>query len=61
VLSTAGRPTVLLAPPDLRKPLFDFCSRFVADLWVVSARELTPGTSIEPAGALSLLDSPRAA
>ena len=46
----SGRPAVLLAPPDLRKPLFDFASRFVPDLFVVSARELTPGTSVEPAG-----------
>ncbi len=60
-LSTAGKPAVLLAPPDLRKPLFDFASRFVADLWVVCARELTPGTSIEPAGALSLNELARAA
>ncbi|MGC4120559.1 MAG: flagellar biosynthesis protein FlhA [Myxococcales bacterium] len=49
-LAAEGRPAVLLAPPDLRKPLFDFASRFVPDLWVVSARELVPGTSVEPAG-----------
>ncbi|MBK9518783.1 MAG: flagellar biosynthesis protein FlhA [Anaeromyxobacter sp.] len=49
-LATAGNPVVLLAPPDLRRPLFDFGSRFVPDLLVVSARELTPGTTVEPAG-----------
>jgi flagellar biosynthesis protein FlhA len=49
-LATAGNPVVVLAPPDLRRPLFDFGSRFVPDLLVVSARELTPGTSVEPAG-----------
>jgi flagellar biosynthesis protein FlhA len=54
-LSGAGRPTVLLAPPDLRKPLFDFASRFVPDLWVVTARELAPGTTVEPAGLVQLL------
>jgi flagellar biosynthesis protein FlhA len=49
-LATAGNPVVLLAPPDLRRPLFEFGSRFVPDLLVVSARELTPGTTVEPAG-----------
>jgi flagellar biosynthesis protein FlhA len=53
-LASAGRSTVMLAPPDLRKPVFDFFSRFVPDLSVVSARELTPGTTIEPAGTVSL-------
>jgi flagellar biosynthesis protein FlhA len=51
-LTTAGQPVVLLAPPDLRRPLFDFGARFVPDLWVVSARELVPGTTVEPAGVL---------
>ncbi|OFX19012.1 MAG: flagellar biosynthesis protein FlhA [Anaeromyxobacter sp. RBG_16_69_14] len=49
-LATAGQPVVLLAPPDLRRPLFDFGARFVPDLWVVAARELVPGTTVEPAG-----------
>jgi len=49
-LATAGNPVVVLAPPDLRRPIFDFGSRFVPDLLVVSARELTPGTAVEPAG-----------
>ncbi len=52
-LATAGNPVVLLAPPDLRRPLFDFGSRFVPDLLVVSARELTPGTTVEPAGVVA--------
>src|SRR5882724_2101362 len=43
-----GQPTVIIAPPDLRRPLFDFASRFVPDLSVVTARELVPGTSVEP-------------
>jgi flagellar biosynthesis protein FlhA len=51
-LAAAGHPAVLLAPPDLRRPLFDFASRFVPDLWVVSARELLPGTTVQPAGAV---------
>ena len=53
-LATAGRPAVVLAPPDLRRPLFDFASRFVPDLWVITARELTPGTTVEPAGLIQL-------
>jgi flagellar biosynthesis protein FlhA len=52
-LATAGQPVVVLAPPDLRRPLFDFASRFVPDLWVVSARELVPGTTVHPAGTLN--------
>jgi flagellar biosynthesis protein FlhA len=43
---------VLLAPPDLRRPLYDFASRFVPDVLVVTARELVPGTTVEPAGVI---------
>ncbi|MBE2252113.1 MAG: flagellar biosynthesis protein FlhA [Myxococcus sp.] len=53
-LVAAGKSPVVLAPTDLRKPLFDFASRFVPDLCVISARELVPGTTIEPAGTISL-------
>jgi flagellar biosynthesis protein FlhA len=53
-LAAAGWPAVVLAPPDLRRPIFDFLARFIPDLWVVSARELAAGTSIEPAGTVSL-------
>ena len=56
-LAAEGRPAVVLAPPDLRKPLFDFASRFVPDLWVISARELVPGTAVEPAGLVQLSQS----
>jgi len=51
-LTTEGSPVVLLSPPDLRRPLFDFASRFVPDVTVVAARELVPGTTVEPAGTL---------
>jgi flagellar biosynthesis protein FlhA len=51
-LTTEGHPVVLLAPPDLRRPLYDFASRFVPDIAVVAARELVPGTTVEPAGTL---------
>ena len=57
-LASAGRPTVVIAPPDLRRPLFDFGSRFVPDLWIITARELVPGTSVEPAGVLDLSPPP---
>jgi flagellar biosynthesis protein FlhA len=53
-LAAQGLPTVLLAPPDLRRPLFEFASRFVSDLWVITARELVPGTPIEPVGLVQL-------
>jgi flagellar biosynthesis protein FlhA len=51
-MATSGQPVVVLAPPDLRRPIYDFGSRFVPDLLVVSARELVPGTTVEPAGTL---------
>jgi flagellar biosynthesis protein FlhA len=51
-LAVRGLPTVVLAAPDLRRPLFDFASRFVPDLIVVCARELVPGTPLEPAGSV---------
>ena len=49
-----GQPTVIIAPPDLRRPLFDFASRFVPDLSVITARELVPGTSVEPVATIEL-------
>ena len=53
-LSASGQPVVLLAPPDLRRPLFEFASRFVPEVLVVTARELVPGTNVEPAGTLQV-------
>ncbi|MDX2022658.1 MAG: flagellar biosynthesis protein FlhA [Deltaproteobacteria bacterium] len=53
-----GRSMVVITSPDLRRPLFDFGSRFVNDLFVVTARELTPGTSVQPVGTIEL--GPRA-
>ena len=49
-----GQPTVIITPPDLRRPLFDFASRFVPDLSVITARELVPGTSVEPVATIDL-------
>jgi flagellar biosynthesis protein FlhA len=54
-LNLAGKPTVVLSPPDLRRPLYEFAFRFVSDLWVISARELLPGTTIETSGVVQLL------
>ncbi len=51
-LAVRGLPTVVLASPDLRRPIFDFASRFVPDLLVINARELVPGTPLEPVGAI---------
>jgi flagellar biosynthesis protein FlhA len=51
-LAVRGLATVVLAPPDLRRPFFDFATRFIPDLYVVSARELVPGTGLDPAGAI---------
>ncbi|MES1206063.1 MAG: flagellar biosynthesis protein FlhA [Pseudomonadota bacterium] len=53
-----GNPTVIIAPPDLRKPLFDFASRFVPDLWVITARELVAGTQVDPVATIDLQNAP---
>ncbi|MBM4380794.1 MAG: flagellar biosynthesis protein FlhA [Deltaproteobacteria bacterium] len=53
-LTASGHPAVILAPPDLRKPLFDFACRFLPELQVITARELVPGTTVEPAGTIQL-------
>jgi flagellar biosynthesis protein FlhA len=53
-----GNPTVIISPPDLRRPLFDFASRFVPDLWVITARELVPGTQVEPVATIDLQGTP---
>jgi flagellar biosynthesis protein FlhA len=52
--AATGRPTTLVTSPDLRRPIYDFASRFVPDLWVVTARELVSGTQVEPAGTIDL-------
>ena len=53
-MAAEGKSTVVITSPDLRRPLFDFGSRFVNDLFVVTARELTPGTSVQPVGTIEL-------
>ncbi len=53
-MAAEGKSTVVITSPDLRRPLFDFGSRFVNDLFVITARELTPGTSVQPVGTIEL-------
>jgi flagellar biosynthesis protein FlhA len=56
--AATGRPTTLVTSPDLRRPIYDFASRFIPDLWVVTARELVSGTQVEPAGTIDLNPTP---
>ncbi len=49
-----GQSTVILTAPDLRRPLFDFANRFIADFFVITARELVPGTTVEPVGTIEI-------
>jgi flagellar biosynthesis protein FlhA len=53
-MAAAGLPTVVVTPSDLRRPLFDFATRFIPDLMVVTARELIPGTAVDPSGTIDL-------
>jgi flagellar biosynthesis protein FlhA len=53
-MASAGLPTVVIAPSDLRRPLYDFAARFLSDLSVITARELTPGTHLEPTAMIQL-------
>jgi flagellar biosynthesis protein FlhA len=59
-LSAAGHPIVVLAPPDLRRPFFDFACRFVNDLTVICVRELVPGTSVDPVATIQVAAPPGA-
>ncbi|MBI5494568.1 MAG: flagellar biosynthesis protein FlhA [Deltaproteobacteria bacterium] len=52
--AAAGLLPVLLAPPDLRRPLFELFHRFVPDLHVLAARELAPGASLQTVGVLDV-------
>jgi flagellar biosynthesis protein FlhA len=60
-LASSGRTVAVLCPPDLRRPFFEFAHRFVSDLWVISARELIPGTRVEPAGTIQITAAQAAA
>jgi flagellar biosynthesis protein FlhA len=52
--ATEGQSTVILTAPDLRRPLFDFANRFISDFYVITARELVPGTTVEPVGTIEI-------
>ena len=56
-----GWAQVVLVSPDLRRPLFEFASRFVPDLLVVTARELAPGVPVESVATIGLNQLPCAA
>ena len=49
-----GHPPVLLAPPDLRYPLWRFANRFLPQLIVLSQRELPPRVEVVTSSTLSL-------
>ena len=54
-MASAGLPTVVIAPSDHRRPLYDFATRFLSDFSVITARELTPGTHLEPTAMIQLV------
>ena len=54
VQTTEGIPLVVVAPSDLRRPLFEFVSRFVPEVNVVTPREIAPGFTVDPVATISL-------
>jgi len=54
VQTTEGIPLVVVAPSDLRRPLFDFVSRFVPEVNVVTPREIASGFTVEPVATITL-------
>jgi flagellar biosynthesis protein FlhA len=54
VQTTEGIPLVVVSPSDLRRPLFDFVSRFVPEVNVVTPREIAPGFTVDPVATISL-------
>jgi len=54
IQTTEGIPLVVVAPSDLRRPLFEFVSRFVPEVNVVTPREIAPGFTVEPVATISL-------
>jgi flagellar biosynthesis protein FlhA len=53
-----GNPTVIIAPPDLRRPLFDFASAIRPRPVGLTARELVPGTQVDPVATIDLAGRP---
>jgi flagellar biosynthesis protein FlhA len=54
VQTTEGIPLVVVAPSELRRPLFDFVSRFVPEVNVVTPREIASGFTVEPVATIML-------
>ena len=54
VQTTEGIPLVVVAPSDLRRPLFEFVSRFVPEVNVVTPREIASGFTVEPVATITL-------
>jgi flagellar biosynthesis protein FlhA len=54
VQTTEGIPLVVVAPSDLRRPLFEFVSRFVPEVNVVTPREIAAGFTVEPVATITL-------
>lgn len=48
---------ILLSPPDLRAPLYQFLSQFFPDLHVICHREIVPQAQIVSVGQLTLMDA----
>jgi flagellar biosynthesis protein FlhA len=54
VQTTEGIPLVVVAPSDLRRPFFEFVSRFVPEVNVVTPREIASGFTVEPVATITL-------
>jgi flagellar biosynthesis protein FlhA len=54
IQTTEGIPLVVVAPSDLRRPLFEFVSRFVPEVNVVTPREIASGFTVEPVATITL-------
>ena len=54
IQTTEGIPLVVVAPSDLRRPLFEFVSRFVPEVNVVTPREISSGFTVEPVATITL-------
>jgi flagellar biosynthesis protein FlhA len=54
IQTTEGIPLVVVAPSDLRRPFFEFVSRFVPEVNVVTPREIAPGFTVEPVATIAL-------
>jgi len=54
VQTTEGIPLVVVAPSDLRRPFFEFVSRFVPEVNVVTPREIASGFTVEPMTTIAL-------